>query len=197
MTVSLDAIRARIRQRGIDMVELAGQIIVAALYDAAGPALPDGAVLQSISAGPDRVTLRLTADTRVTEGTTVWTWRTGEPEHPFHPHQRLDGVVFDEGNWRDVLAADDGGADWPGQPWYYPGDHRGCQCVAEIVLGTLVFDPQGLDAQPIIVSAFGQQILVAPAAEQRTTAAAPAWWTATLTVEAWQAALREASAALP
>lgn len=190
MTVVLDDLRAAIRARAELVVDLAGQAIVAQLYDAAGPGLPDGAVLTAIEVEPTIVTLRISVpDDMITQ--TVWTWRTGEPGQPFHPHQRLDGTVFSEADWRDVLANTEG---WPGGPYFYPGDHAGCQCTVDNVVGDLVFDPAALDAQPFVIAAFGAQVLVTPPAPERTTEA-PTWWTATLTPEAWQRALGDALAA--
>jgi hypothetical protein len=59
---------------------------------------------------------------------TGWTWQSGDPSHPFEPHQELDGLEFD--SWTsDVLANNEG---WPSNPWLYPGDHEGCACSAPL-----------------------------------------------------------------
>ena len=188
MTISLDSMRQQIRDRAAAAVDLAGQQIVGDLYDAAGPGLPDGAVQSTITPLPAEVVLRLRVDTDSPDSVTVWEWVVGEPSHPFHPHQRLAGVTFDETNWRDVLASDGG---YPGGPYYTPGDHDGCQCTVDIVIGDLVFDAAALDARPIVVRAFGVDVAVNPAAPQRIDVI-PAWWSQTLTAERWRSALRTA-----
>jgi len=53
-------------------------------------------------------------------------WRTGFPSQPFEPHQRLSGVVFR--NWDDPQLENHG--TYPRTTHFWPGDHRGCQCVA-------------------------------------------------------------------
>jgi hypothetical protein len=65
--------------------------------------------------------------------TTAYEWHVGMPSMPFEPHQRLAGLRFTA--WDDVALSNAG--PWPRSSFYYPGDHRGCQC----------------DAVPIIVRA--------------------------------------------
>jgi hypothetical protein len=60
-------------------------------------------------------------------------WDVGHPKHPFPPHQALAGAVFTR--FDDALLANVA-AEWPGNPYWFPGDHLGCQCsiVSTIVL---------------------------------------------------------------
>jgi hypothetical protein len=53
-----------------------------------------------------------------------WTWETGTPERPFEPHQNLDGLEF-RSFFDDALSNP---ADWPPHPYFFAGDHPGCQC---------------------------------------------------------------------
>ena len=62
--------------------------------------------------------------------TTGWVWNVGEPDHPFEPHQDLEGVEFT--SWTDEALANPDS--WPEGGWYYPGDHDGCQCYPEQIL---------------------------------------------------------------
>lgn len=191
MTVALDGLRDRLRARGEEIAELAAADMVAQMYDAAGPGLPDGTIVQqTVDSGGTSVTVRISVPEEQ-ESLTVWEWKTGEPSFPFHPHQRLDGVAFNEGDWQDVLSNEEG---WPGVRFFYPGDHDGCQCTVENLVGDLIFDPEALLAEPLRVTAFGQDILVVPAAPERT-GEPPEWWTDTVTPERWRAAVEDSVAA--
>lgn len=64
-------------------------------------------------------------------------WSSGDPERPFDPHQRLDGVEF--ADWGDdALAADPG--EFPYVSVYWPGDHDGCVCMAAPILEAVEVD---------------------------------------------------------
>lgn len=54
-------------------------------------------------------------------------WTVGAPQHPFEPHQELDGVEF--ASWTDdnLEAPPD---EFPFVSFYAPQDHGGCQCIA-------------------------------------------------------------------
>lgn len=60
----------------------------------------------------------------------AWVWQSGEPSRPFPPHQALDGVEFTA--WTQPELANVSG--WPAWGHYFPGDHKGCCCLAEPVL---------------------------------------------------------------
>ena len=53
-----------------------------------------------------------------------WTWHTGAPLNPFHPHHSLVGITFS--SWDDDRLLNLSG--WPPFSHYFPGDHAGCQC---------------------------------------------------------------------
>jgi hypothetical protein len=57
-----------------------------------------------------------------TEG---WQWIHGDPPTPFEPHLDLDGLVFTD--WQDDALANN--EDYPPYPYFWEGDHTGCQCV--------------------------------------------------------------------
>lgn len=194
MAVSLNALRDRIRQRAADVAVAAASTVVDDLYAAAGSGLPSGSILQTVAEAPTQVSVHLSVPDDVAGGQTVWRWVVGEPTFPFDPHQRLADATFTEADWQDVLYNPAG---WPSVAYYYPGDHDGCQCRVENVVGDLVFDPETLlRSEPLIVSAFGAQILVTPAAPTRT-GEAPPWWTDTLTQARWSAAVRDALDSTP
>lgn len=50
---------------------------------------------------------------------------------PFEPHQRLDGTQFE--SFDDPVLANTTG--WPARSHYLPGDHAGCVCDVEPILG--------------------------------------------------------------
>ncbi len=54
----------------------------------------------------------------------MWVYGPAYRQHPFEPHQSLDGITFR--NFDDeVLANTDS---FPEVPFYIPGDHAGCIC---------------------------------------------------------------------
>ena len=55
-----------------------------------------------------------------------YTWEWGGSDHPFEPHEDLDGEEFD--SW-DSAKLDNTG-DWPPTDSFFPGDHDGCSCQA-------------------------------------------------------------------
>jgi hypothetical protein len=59
-------------------------------------------------------------------------WTVGAPAVPFEPHQALRGTTFTE--WTDPALRTPVTASWLGTSYMFPGDHRGCQCVAELVV---------------------------------------------------------------
>lgn len=59
-----------------------------------------------------------------------WVYGPALRHHPFEPHLRLDGVVFD--NFDDEQLANH--KSWPARDFYMPGDHAGCICDFEPVL---------------------------------------------------------------
>ena len=59
-------------------------------------------------------------------------WNTGAPTVPFEPHQRLEGVRFEQ--WTNDRLATPLSASWLGVDFMFPGDHSGCQCVTELVI---------------------------------------------------------------
>lgn len=74
-----------------------------------------------LATGPDTVdTARSLLDVELAG----YTWEVGDPAHPFEPHQVLAGVEFD--GWEDDQLTNDEA--WPEGPFYFPGDHGGCQC---------------------------------------------------------------------
>lgn len=62
--------------------------------------------------------------------TAGWVWVVGFPEHPFEPHQNLDGVEFTAWTAPELANEDS----WPDGAFYFPGDHDGCQCSTEMIL---------------------------------------------------------------
>lgn len=57
-------------------------------------------------------------------------WVYGDPgsrTSNFEPHMDLDGIEF--GSVTDTVLANS--LDWPPAPYFYPGDHLGCQCTFE------------------------------------------------------------------
>lgn len=60
-------------------------------------------------------------------------WETGAPTHPFEPHHALAGFQFEA--WDDPRLTNFSG--WPRVAYFYPGDHRGCQCDAVPVVAQI------------------------------------------------------------
>lgn len=175
-----------VRARGAEIHAAALDEIVAELYATAGEGLPAGTIAAASTPGLTLVEGIVTVENET--AATVWQWTVGEPARPYDPHQALDGITFDETDWRDALAS----SGEFGAPYYFPLDHEGCQCEVVNVVGELVFEPAALDASPVTIRAFGQTILVTPSAPERNPDA-PAWWNAVLTPDRWRAALEAAS----
>jgi len=62
--------------------------------------------------------------------TGAWMWVHGSPQHPFEPHEELDGEVFGEDPVADEHLLANTTAAWTGMPNWTIGDHDGCQCSA-------------------------------------------------------------------
>jgi hypothetical protein len=80
-----------------------------------------------IPAGLDELgTGTITSDMLSANGSEVagYEWSHGGTDHPFEPHENLDGVEF--ADWTDDVLANDEG--FPEVPYYFPGDHAGCSC---------------------------------------------------------------------
>lgn len=103
----------------------------------------DGAAAGITPGGTSRDPITDRVSTGVTDGasisgmlqalhisTTGWVWNVGEPDHPFEPHQELEGVEFT--SWTDEALVNSGS--WPEAAFYFPGDHDGCQCYPEQIL---------------------------------------------------------------
>ncbi len=74
-----------------------------------------------------------------------WHYKPELSRTTFDPHKQLDGQRFL--SWRDPILATDTTTAWIGD-YFHPRDHRGCRCVASIVVGT-VEDPESVMAQAI------------------------------------------------
>src|SRR5690606_1919708 len=96
---------------------------------AAPPATAPGALNPGAAGGVATGPRALGALIRVGLATVGWEWTVGMPSRPFEPHQRLAGVQF--ASWDDPRLVSAG---WPGHGFYFPGDHRGCQCDAVPVI---------------------------------------------------------------
>lgn len=74
-------------------------------------------------------------DALASEGVEVvryrWIYGPAIRMHPFEPHQRLDGLVFE--SFEDDRLANTYG--WPVRSHFLPGDHGGCVCDVEPILG--------------------------------------------------------------
>ena len=184
--MNFDTLRDHVRARGADVHAAALEAIVAELTSAAGGEITADSFATSSVPGPTRVEGTVAFDNAT--AVTRWRWERGDPNAPCPQHD-LDGVEFDENDWRDVLAA-------PGEPfgapYWYPGDHTGCQCSVENVVGELIFDPEALEARPTTVRAFGRTVVVTPPAPGRQ-GQTPPWWRPTLPPERWSAAVAAAS----
>lgn len=53
-------------------------------------------------------------------------WVVGDPSVPFEPHQELDGLAFTDFQTDELLNVES----FPEYPFFFPGDHAGCQCNA-------------------------------------------------------------------
>lgn len=87
------------------------------------------APLGGLSAGESTITALGTVGIRPTG----YRWSYGDPAlrgSPFLPHLALDDLVFS--GWTDPQLANT--SSWPHTPWYFPGDHKGCECDAYPIL---------------------------------------------------------------
>ena len=57
-----------------------------------------------------------------------YVWQHGAPAVPFEPHLNLNGTRFER--WTSEVLATPASASWLSTPYMFPGDHRGCQCLA-------------------------------------------------------------------
>lgn len=89
-----------------------------------GPPAPTG--LGAASGGPATGKKMLRLVVRTGAATVGWRWEVGLPAIPFPPHQSLSGVVFR--SWNDDRLTNAGS--FPHGSFYYPNDHKGCQCSA-------------------------------------------------------------------
>lgn len=105
------------------------------------------------SGGPATGTrmLRLIARTGAVQ--VAWRWDVGMPAVPFPPHHALSGLIFR--SWDDASLTNAGG--FPSRAYFYPGDHKGCQCDAVPVL--VYSEGGGLDAPSSAVPGFGTAAL--------------------------------------
>lgn len=62
--------------------------------------------------------------------TGAWMWVHGSPQHPFEPHELLDGEVFGDDPVADEHLLANTTDTWTGLPNYSVGDHDGCSCSA-------------------------------------------------------------------
>lgn len=181
-------LRDRVRVRGYDVSKAAADLLVDRMTAEAGPTLrPEWVRLDAPRFRPERWTVRL----EVTAIGSVWQWQTGDPATPFDPHHdaALDGVQFDDTNWRDVLAKDPGV--FPvGNMFWFPGDHRGCQCEAVTVVGDEAFNPDGARTSSSSVRLPGGGTVTATRSPD-TVRLVPAWWADVVNGPGWAAAVED------
>lgn len=84
--------------------------------------VPDGSAPGGIATG-ELITQLLRDEGGAVQGYR-WVYGPADRRHPFHPHLRLDGLVF--ASFTDPRLAVQGS--FPGTGHYIPGDHRGCIC---------------------------------------------------------------------
>lgn len=179
-----DALRRKIVDRAGSRTARATEIMATRVREASGLTGDRVATTGPRFSPPSRWTSTL----RVADDVTVWRWVYGDAatrHQPFDPHIGLDGLTFDEEDWPDKLHNPD---PYPKGDHYHPGDHRGCQCVVEIVSGDKPFP---LGPGPRTVRAAG---LVFTMRDDRTVAStgAPEWWMAVVNRAGWRSALQEA-----
>lgn len=124
-----------VRGEGVQAGTVPPAIIRAALAAYGGQHLDatgrtgDDSPLRGVAGGA--LNLRLAAQVGAQAGD--WQWVHGDPEHPFEPHENLDGQIFNDGDSGSGRA--NTGDSWLGVSDYYPGDHDGCTCFALPLLG--------------------------------------------------------------
>lgn len=180
-----ERLRRRIVDRAGARTARAAEILADRVRDASG--LPSGRVS---TAGPRFAPPARWSSTLAVrgEGVTVWRWVYGDHSSrtaPFDPHVELDGLTFDETNWGDKLHSPD---PFPKGSHYFPGDHKGCQCLVEVVVGDAPFP---LGPSPRVVRRAG---LTFTMRDDRTVAASalPPWWVEVVNQAGWRSALEEA-----
>lgn len=189
--MDVTALRDLVTARGADITSggvavLAGRVRDAA-RDIASDAVTTGPVVLSGSVWGTSI--------GVNWPTTVWQWVTGDPSHPFDPHHDadLDGATFDATSWRETLAKDPGV--FPeGNDFWFPGDHPGCRCTIETVLGTDP-PPVGPGSTPTSRTVRAGGVTVTLTKDNRPVGTAtfvPDWWASVVTDEGWASALTEA-----
>jgi len=62
--------------------------------------------------------------------TGAWMWVHGSPQHPFEPHEELDGEIINADPVADEHLLANTSDSWTGLPNYSIGDHPGCSCSA-------------------------------------------------------------------
>lgn len=82
------------------------------------------------SGGPASGTAMLRLIRRTGAVQVAWRWDVGMPTQPFPPHHALSGLIFRA--WDATELTNAGG--FPAGAFFYPGDHKGCQCDAVPVL---------------------------------------------------------------
>lgn len=88
-----------------------------------------GQTVGEVATGPQTARALRTAGYSVSG----WTWHTGLPVKPFHPHTALGGVAFS--SWDDAQLIND--QPWPPFSHYFPGDHINCQCSAALTVAPI------------------------------------------------------------
>lgn len=112
-------------------VSVVGNVVTANPTAAAGGAVIDAAGVPAssgVATGPFVIDAFARAQTFV-QG---WRWVYGDPAlraSNYAPHLALNGAVFT--SWTDTVLAHSG---WPGFGHLFPGDHRGCLCLAAPIL---------------------------------------------------------------
>ena len=94
----------------------------------AGGGVPGDPLTRGLATGEYGQTLIVQAGFQVEQRQ----WNTGAPTVPFEPHQRLEGTRFEQ--WTSDKLKTPLSAAWLGVDFMFPGDHRGCQCVTELVI---------------------------------------------------------------
>lgn len=186
-----DELRDRVRQHGGELTKRGSDLLVDRLRDEAGPTLrPETIQLSTPQFTPERWSTTLT----VTGVGTVWQWQTGDPANPFEPHHaaELDGAIFDESNYLEVLAKDPGV--FPtGNTFWFPGDHSGCTCVAANLSGDDPFNPGGVRTTATTLRLPGgatATVTRGPA----TVGLVPEWWAQIVNPQGWREALEDVMA---